>query len=242
MPRFLPIITEMRLSLRSLSSFFCFSFCSFAASLAASFSAFSTSLTRFASDAESLLSPCKLLLELDPFNKEGIPKLNTDDFFCAEVGVDCEAEVESLLGEELALTRDCAEEEKVGDPASGITVDAGICIDCDDERRKNGIEEGVSRLCDCPRRTEELGLRGAGWGTASADVVWVLALDSVPALLGNGSGVLVGYCAGFADPTEDNDASEAADVMATDWMGDHESFGEAVDGDDSCWSFDNDFR
>jgi hypothetical protein len=78
---------------------------------------------------ESLLSPCKLLRELDPLSKEGIPRLNTDDFFCVEPGVDCEGELESLGGEELALTCNCDEEESVGEPDMGSMVDAGMCID-----------------------------------------------------------------------------------------------------------------
>lgn len=178
----------MRLSLRSLSSLFCFSFCSLAASFAASRSAFSTSLERFASEAESLLSPCKLLLELD-FNNEGIPKLNTEDFFCADAGVDCEAELKLFSGEELALTRIGAGEDVVGEPGTGSGMDAEMCIDCDDERRKNGIEDGVSRLCECPLLIEPVGLSGAPEGTARAEVVPMLTLDSVPALLGSLSGV-----------------------------------------------------
>lgn len=93
LPRFLPIITEIRLSLRSLSSFFCFSFCNFAVSFAASFSDFSASfalLLSFKESLESLLLMCKLLLELEPLSNEGMPKLKTDDFFCEEPGTDCE--------------------------------------------------------------------------------------------------------------------------------------------------------
>jgi hypothetical protein len=135
----------MRLSLRSLSSFFCLSFCSFAVSFANRSASF-VRLFSFEESFESLFSACKLLLELDPFNNEGSPRLNTDDFFCAEAGVECEGEFASLEGEELAFTRDCA--EKVGEDDVGSVDDAGMCIDWEDERRKNGMEEGVRRLCD----------------------------------------------------------------------------------------------
>lgn len=75
LPLFLPMRTEMRLSLRSLSSFFDFSLSDFA---------FSFSLSRAASLAfcslePSFESPCKLRLEVDLSN-DGRPKLRTDDF------------------------------------------------------------------------------------------------------------------------------------------------------------------
>lgn len=70
-PRFLPIRTDILLSLRSLSSFFCLSFSAFA-SLSFSFSA---SLAFCISLAASLESACKLLLEVDPFKRE-----RTEDF------------------------------------------------------------------------------------------------------------------------------------------------------------------
>lgn len=133
LPRFLPIITEIRLSLRSLSSFFCFSFRIFAFSFANSFSDFSASLDLCLSvgdSFESVFSACKLLLELDPFNNEGSPRLNTEDFFCAEPGVDCEEELGSLGGEELALTpRTCEDDDILGESDLGNVADNGICMD-----------------------------------------------------------------------------------------------------------------
>ena len=61
--------TEILLSLRSLSSFFDFlSSDDVAASRPLLASLFS-------------LSECRLRLELEPFNNDGRPKLNTDDFF-----------------------------------------------------------------------------------------------------------------------------------------------------------------
>ena len=34
------------------------------------------------------------------------------------------------------------------------TPGGGICMDCDDERRKKGIDDGVNRLVEGPRRIE----------------------------------------------------------------------------------------
>ena len=50
-----------------------------------------------------------------------------------------------------------------------VELDIGNCIDWDEDRRKNGMEEGVSRF-DCPRRTDDVGLRGPGCGGANAKV------------------------------------------------------------------------
>lgn len=69
-PRFLPISTEIRLSLRSLSSFFGFSLSEEVAAL---------SRLPFASLFS--LSEWRLRRELEPFSKDGKPKLKTDDFF-----------------------------------------------------------------------------------------------------------------------------------------------------------------
>lgn len=46
----------------------------------------------------------------------------------------------------------------------------GTCMDWEEERRKNGIEEGVSRF-DWVRRTDDDGLRGLMGGADKADVV-----------------------------------------------------------------------
>jgi hypothetical protein len=77
----------MRLSLRSLSFFFCFSslLLLFSASFAAAF-AFCPSLS------ESFASEWRLLLELD-FNNDGKPKLSIDDFFCEVPGVEVDIEM-----------------------------------------------------------------------------------------------------------------------------------------------------
>jgi len=163
---------------------------------------------------KSLLSPCKLLLELDPLSNEGMPRLNTDDFFCADTGVDCEGELESLQGEVLALTRNCEDEESVGEPDVRSVVDAGICIDCEDERRKKGIEEGVRRFWDW-RRTSEVGLRGVCCGTDSADIVWLLVLDSAPDRLGSRLGVFAGYRGDLPESAEEWDMIEAMDAIAS---------------------------
>jgi hypothetical protein len=54
----------------------------------------------------------------------------------------------------------------------------------------------------------------------SADVVWLLALDSAPARLG--SWIFAGYRGDLMEPAEDRDASEAADSVASDSMGDQD--------------------
>ena len=71
--------------------------------------------------------------------------------------------------------------------------------------------------------------------------MWLLALDSAPARLGSRSGVFAGYRGDLPEPAEDRDAREAADPMASDWMGDQDCLGEAVEGD-GARSFDIDFR
>jgi hypothetical protein len=50
-------------------------------------------------------------------------------------------------------------EERVGDEDVAMEFDEGKCMDCDDERRKNGMDEGVRRF-DWLRRTEAVGLNG----------------------------------------------------------------------------------
>lgn len=145
LPRLRPINTEILLSLRSFSSFFCFSL----------------SVLRPSSFPlrESLfsLSECKLLLELEPLRSDGNP--NTDDFFCC-TEVCCVGDVTcvSLIGDVALGGRRWELDEYVGE-AEG-TPGGGICMDCDDDRRKNGIDDGVNRLVEGPLRMEDEGLRG----------------------------------------------------------------------------------
>lgn len=64
-------------------------------------------------------------------------------------------------------------DEVVGDVEFGTALE-GKWIDCDEERRKNGMEEGVRRFDDVePWCTEEVGLNGAGGGSV------VLVLEPV---------------------------------------------------------------
>ena len=51
---------------------------------------------------------------------------------------------------------------------------------------------------------------------ARADIIQLLALDSVPVRLGGRSGVFEGYRGDLPESTEDNDAKEAAEVIALD--------------------------
>jgi hypothetical protein len=118
------------------------------------------------------LSECKLLRELDPFSRE--PKLSTDDFLCAEAepGVDGDESELSASDGTAGTTvnrRDAwaaGLDVMLGDAARGPLPASGgwTFIDCDDDRRKNGIELGVSRLDVC-RRTEDDGLSGASAGS-----------------------------------------------------------------------------
>lgn len=94
LPLLRPINKDILLSLRSFWS--CFDF-SFSESLDLALSLLSLEVPL------SLLSPCRLLRELD-FNNEGRPRLSTDDFFCEEAGVVGTARLDSLVGERLALT------------------------------------------------------------------------------------------------------------------------------------------
>lgn len=122
----------------------------------------------------------------------------------------------------------------------------GTCIDCEEERRKNGMEEGVKRF-DGLRRTDEVGLSGPGCGGDSAEVVLlVLALESVPVRLATGprSGVLLdfvddgGRSPGLRiEPTEDSDPREAAEDMAAGC-----SQGCLGGTGDSVWSLEVDLR
>jgi hypothetical protein len=250
LPRFLPISTEILLSLLSLSSFLCLSFSNFSFSFSASLALW-FSLTSL---LESLLSACRLLLELDPLSNDGSPRLNTDDFFCANPGTEDETELKSFWGELLALVRGCPAEtgpdNNVGDEDVAGADDGCSCMDWDDDRRKKGIEEGVRRFEELPRRTEDVGLRGSCWG-ASAVAGWcVLPLESVPDRLPiPPSGVFeaateasnVGDLEARTDPVEDIEAKEAAEDIASRWTADH-AFLEFADGGESACSLDMDLR
>ena len=77
--------TEIRLSLRSFSSFFSFDFSAFSFSFC-----FDRLTSRSESLPVSLLSPpWRLFLELEPLSRDGIPRLNTEDFLFV-LGVDKE--------------------------------------------------------------------------------------------------------------------------------------------------------
>jgi hypothetical protein len=91
LPLLRPINKDILLSLRSFWSCFDFSFSD------------SLDLALSLEVPGSLLSPCRLLRELD-FNNEGRPRLSTDDFFCEEAGVVGTVRLDSLFGERLALT------------------------------------------------------------------------------------------------------------------------------------------
>ena len=141
-------LTEIRLSLRSFSSFFNFDRSAFS---------FSFCFDRLASRSESLpvslLSPpWRLFLELEPLSKEGIPKLKTEDFLFV-LGVDKEEVLGSSVPGDgpdfgsVARAPEYDADEVVGDVELGIAPE-GKCMDCDEERRKNGMEEGVRRLDD----------------------------------------------------------------------------------------------
>ena len=126
----------------------------------------------------SLLSPpWRLFLELEPLSRDGIPRLNTEDFLFV-LGVDKEETLgRSVDGDgpdfgNAARVPEYDVDEVVGDVELG-TAPEGKCMDCDEERRKKGIEEGVRRFDGPdPWCTEEVGLNGAGGGS---EVAFVLA-------------------------------------------------------------------
>jgi hypothetical protein len=165
--------TEIRLSLRSFSSFFnldlsvfSFSFC------------FDLLASRSESLPVSLLSPpWRLFLELELLSRDGIPRPNTEDFLFV-LGVDKEEVLGSSVegdGPDFGSAVRVPEydaDEVVGDVELGIAPE-GKCMDCDEERRKKGMEEGVRRFDDAePWCKEGVGLNGAGGGS---EVVLVLA-------------------------------------------------------------------
>ncbi len=121
-------------------------------------------------------------------------------------------------------------------------------MDCDDDRLKKGIDDGVRRLVEGFRRTDEDGLKGALGGTGGT---FVLALEAVSARLEmNRSGVLegpTGWPAGDSgprvEPIDDKEAKEVAEAIASELIGDQSS-AEAFDGEvgEKAFSFDIDFR
>ena len=124
LPLLRPINTDILLSLRSFWSCFDFSL-PFSESLDLVLSLLSLEVPA------SLLSPCRLLRELD-LSSEGRPK-STDDFFCEELGVVGTPRLDSLFGERLALTRWNAEapvpdDDRVGDVDTVIGFEGGICM------------------------------------------------------------------------------------------------------------------
>jgi len=138
--------TEIRLSLRSFSSFFNFDLSAFSFSFC-----FDLLTSRSESFPVSLLSPpWRLFLELEPLSKDGIPRLNTEDFRFV-LGVDKEEVLGSSVegdGPDFGSAARVPEydaDEVVGDVEFGIVLE-GKCMDCDEERRKNGMEEGVRRF------------------------------------------------------------------------------------------------
>lgn len=144
----------MRLSLRSLSSFFFSSF----DILSASFVSLRVSLSDFISILS--LSDCRFFREVDPRKK-----LSTEDFFCVELGVAGEDKLVSAV-EIVDLTRSLTGafltgDMTGGDDDEGCSLRFGGCAICDEDLRKNGIEDGVRRRVELPRRTEEDGLSGA---------------------------------------------------------------------------------
>jgi hypothetical protein len=94
---------------------------------------------------------------------EGKPRLRTDDFFCVEPGVAGEDRLASE-DEMVDFTRSRPDGFFAGDMTGGDMALCSpvlcTCVDCEDDRRKNGIEDGVSRFPDAPRRSEDDGLMG----------------------------------------------------------------------------------
>lgn len=171
LPLFLPMRTEILLSLLSLSSFLCRSFSASFATRASSFALFASLFS---------LSECKLLLELEPFSNDNP---NTDDFRCVELGVVCTCSFSFSLGGDLLGGRRWEEMWWCVGEIDEFVAEA--CTDCEDDRRKKGMEEGVKRLVEGPRRIEEDGLSGVCWGTGGSDAVrFVLPLDAVSGRLG----------------------------------------------------------
>lgn len=148
------------------------------------------------------------------------------------------------MGEPLALPLPCPEladaEGTVGEADDGMGLEAAMWTLWDEDRLKNGIEDGVRRL-DWWRLTEEAGLSGVFWALDGIEVVVLLTLEPVPGRLEafSRSGVLEAKPGDFGvrvDPTEDSEARDAAEVMASRWTGDQETL--LVAGGDSACSLD----
>ncbi len=239
-PRFLPISTEILLSLRSLSSFFGFSLSDDVAALSRLlFTSFS-------------LSECRLRLELEPLSNEGRPKLNTEDFF-AELGTVGEEKLLSFVGDMVLGARRCVPdagpEESVGDTEVVGILGAGTWIECEDDRLKKGIDEGVRRFVDVFRRIDEDGLSGTFCGMGGTLVL--APLEAVPVRLETKrSGVfdalrvggipIDGDKAARADPIEDKEAKEVAEAIASGLIGAQSS--DIFEAGDKGFSLDIDFR
>lgn len=239
-PRFLPISTEILLSLRSLSSFLGFSLSDDVAALSRLlFTSFS-------------LSEWRLRLELEPLSSEGKPKLNTEDFF-AELGTVGDERLLSFVGDIVLGARRCVPdagpEESVGDTELVGILGGGTCIECEDDRLKKGIDDGVRRFVDVLRRIDEEGLSGTFCGMGGTLVL--APLEAVPVRLETKrSGVfdvvrvggmpLDGDKAARPDPSEDKEAKEVAEAIASELIGDQSS--DAFDAGDKGFSFDIDLR
>lgn len=96
LPLFLFMITDIRLSLRSLSSFFWRSFSALCLSFSDSRAASLALCASLASSlAASLASECKLRLELDLSKEGNPPRLSIEDFLCVAPGVEVDTELSS---------------------------------------------------------------------------------------------------------------------------------------------------
>lgn len=169
LPRFRPINAEIRLSLRSLSSFF-LSFSAFSR-------AFSCSLMDFLFSRSlvlSALSECsalwRLLRELDPRSRLGNPRERTEAFLCADEellpGVVGDISPGSVGGDIVLFTRRreadaficVGEVDLTIPPPMSDSTPAGREVD-DDRLEKNGMDDGVRRcLVDPPRLKLDVGL------------------------------------------------------------------------------------
>lgn len=171
--------TEIRLSLRSFSSFFNFDLSAFSFSFC-----FDLLTSRSESLPVSLLSPpWRLFLELEPLSRDGIPRLNTEDFLFVP-GVDKEEVLGSSVegdGPDFGSAARVPEydvDDVVGDAEPGIALD-GKWMDWEEERRKKGMEEGVRRFDGAGAWcTEDVGLSGA-CGGSEVILTLVLAEDSI---------------------------------------------------------------
>lgn len=107
----------------------------------------------------------------------------------------------------------------------------GTCIDCEDERRKNGMEDGVSLLDTISRCDVVPGLlrNCASIFPAFSSRRLCSTLLTFRADVSSGE---IGGDESAADPRDDKDASEDFEVMPSCRMGDQasvEDFGEIVD-------------